>query len=88
MIIPENYDSVSVSEIYTASSLRVSQRGRMSTLENWHSTAIGEHRHLFTDPSKYMWICFHPGRNFVSLLDLMNTLRLYFTNPVAYKKGG
>jgi hypothetical protein len=88
IIIPENYDSVSVAEVYTTNSLKIKQNGKMGMLGNWHSADIGEHSHLFTDSSKYMWICFHPGQKFVSLLDFMNTLRVYFINPAAYSRGG
>ncbi|MFH0795988.1 MAG: E2/UBC family protein [Candidatus Omnitrophota bacterium] len=87
IIIPEQYDTTSVTEVYTPSNLRIIIKGSFKQLENWHDASIGKHSNLFSNTENYMWICFHPGRHFVSLLDFLNTLRVYFTNPFLYKKG-
>lgn len=79
IIIPENYDNSSVIEVYLDRDLRIRKKKKFLALPHTsdHKEAIGR---------GYIWLCFEPPDVFVSLLDFINTLKAYFTNPFNYQK--
>ena len=79
IIIPGEYDNASVIGAYIDRDLRIRKKKKFVTLPHTsdHKEAIGK---------GYIWLCFEPPDVFVSLLDFINTLKAYFTNPFNYQK--
>jgi len=79
VVIPKNYDTSSVTEVYIDRHLRIRKKKKFAMLPHTsdHKEAIG---------NGYIWLCFEPPDVFVSLLDFINTLKAYFTNPFNYQK--
>lgn len=79
IIIPKEYDNASVIEAYIDRDLRIRKKKKFIMLPHTsdHKEAIGK---------GYIWLCFEPPDVFVSLLDFINTLKAYFTNPFNYQK--
>ena len=76
IIIPPHFDSESVSECYVDSDLRFSNKKSLPHM--WGSVHEQE---------GYIWLCFHqPGKKGYVLLDFIETLRAYFSDPNKYIK--
>lgn len=76
IIIPSNYDPASVVECHIPRKLRIRTRKGYAKMSNWHESRFQN--------EGYQWICFEPGSRFTSLLDFINTLRAYFSDPFSY----
>lgn len=78
IIIPERYNSVSISECYVDADLRF--RKGNSRLPHVHAGFQTGYRKV-----GYEWLCFEPpqGPN-EGLIGFIHTLRAYFTDPHAY----
>lgn len=78
--IPEHYDNVGVSEVFINRGLKVKRGFRWRKLPHTHDDqkeAVGK---------GYIWLCFEDLKSFIGLLDLINTLKLYFTDPFEYQE--
>lgn len=81
IIIPKNYDMVSIRECHVDLDLRmIDQSGRSHDLPNLHSS-------YKYDLDGYRWLCFEEpkGKN-TGLIGFIDTLRTYFTDPHGYVK--
>lgn len=77
IIIPEEYDAVGVSLSYVDMELRVKRGMNFERLPHTHDGEFSK--------EGYQWLCFEPSGKFVGLLDFINTLKFYFTNPFQYQ---
>lgn len=80
IIVPENFDDAEVTECYVDKNLK------------WKAGLLNKNLpHSYKDKSPYkdyQWICFDPTPGNPSnsgLLDFINTLRTYFTDPWKYQ---
>ena len=78
IIIPDEYGSVGVSECYIDRDLKVKKGLKLERLPH---TQNGKY-----NKEGYQWLCFEASNKFVSLLDFINTLKLYFNNPFRYQR--
>ena len=78
IIISGSYDSTSVSECYVDRDLRIQKGRKLEKLPHTHDKKY--------DEQGYNWLCFENPDVFVSLLDFLNTLKLYFTDPFEYQE--
>lgn len=77
IMVPEEYDSVGVSECYIDKDLKIKNGTAFYHLPHVHGKKFNEHG--------YQWLCFHASSSFVGLLDFINTLKFYFTDPFQYQ---
>lgn len=79
IIIPKEYDNIAISEVYVDSDLMIRKKNRFVVPPHIgnEQDAIGK---------GYLWLCFHPAEEFIGLLDFINILKTYFTNPFKYQK--
>ena len=78
IIIPYEYDIVGVSECYIDMDLRIKKGMVWDKLPHTHEKGYEE--------EGYQWLCFEASIRFISLLDFINTLNLYFTDPFRYQR--
>ena len=78
IIIPEQYDSIGLAEIYIDRDLRINKNSKWVWLPNT------EEKRLY-DGKGYIWLCFFSSC-FVALPEFLRTLKCYFTDPFSYKK--
>lgn len=78
IIIPCSYDNSSISECYIDRDLRIQKGRRLEKLPHTHDKKY--------DEQGYNWLCFENPDVFVGLLDFLNTLKLYFTDPFIYQE--
>lgn len=76
IIIPEAYDNASVFECYIDKDVRLNGGREFERLPHTHDRKYKN--------QGYQWLCFEDTEKFVSLIDFVKTLKLYFTNPLKY----
>lgn len=78
IIIPDEYDAVGVSVSYIDKDLRIRRGLKFEKLPHTHD---GKY-----DREGYQWLCFEMPNRFIGLLDFINTLKVYFTDPFQYQR--
>lgn len=78
ILIPENYDSVGISLCYIDKDLKIRQPTELARLPHTHDGKYNK--------EGYQWLCFEVFSSFVGLLDFINTLKVYFTDPFLYQR--
>lgn len=78
IIIPEEYDAVGISLSYIDKDLRIRRDLKFERLPHTHDGKYNK--------EGYQWLCFEMPNRFIGLLDFINTLRVYFTDPFQYQR--
>lgn len=78
IIVPENYDLVPVSEVHIDKDLRLVDGKKLVHLPHTLESVY--------DDLGYQWISIHPGKRNHSLIDFVNTLTTYLTDPKKYER--
>ena len=77
VMIPDEYGSVGVSLSYIDKDLRIRRGSKFEKLPHTHDGKYNK--------EGYQWLCFEVSNKLVGLLDFINTLKLYFSDPLSYQ---